>query len=261
METPTVSLKKVANETYCFSSYFPVIGYGLLPVNSFLIKSESSMLIDTGMAMVKSDFMEQLKSLIKPEDIKWVYLTHLDPDHIGNYLEVLKWCPKAQVITTFVGLGKMALMQLPVNRTRLLNPGEHILIGDHDLEVVRPPTFDAPESTSLFDHSTRAMFSTDSFGALLKSPFENAESISPEELRVSMGAWVTIDTPWIHKTEAESILNSLKEIKSRSPMHILSSHLPPASGEMLDMFIEQILSARKLNPFTGPGQKDFEKLM
>jgi flavorubredoxin len=165
------------------------------------------------------------------------------------------------VITTFVGLGKMALMQLPVNRIRLLNPGEHLKVVGHDLEVVHPPTFDAPESTSLFDHATRVLFSTDTFGALLKTPSENASKIPSEQLNASLRAWVTIDTPWIHKTDSLSVLESLKEIQKRSPEQILSSHLPSAPGSMLDTFIEQIGQARKMDPFVGPAQKDIEKMM
>ncbi len=261
MEMPPVSLQNPAKDIFCFSSYFPIIGFGLLPVNSFLIKTEQSILIDTGMLLVKEDYIKLVKSVISPHEIKWIYITHLDQDHIGNYREMLSICPNATVITTFVGMGKMVLMQLPVDRIRLLNPLQHLKVENHDLEVMRPPTFDAPETTCIFDNSTKVLFSTDSFGAILQSPVENADCIKPEQLKDALITWITIDTPWIHKTDSTRLMDSMKSIQNKSPEYILSSHLPPAKGTMLNMFIEQVLTARTMKPFEGPDQATFETMV
>jgi len=51
---------------------------GFLPVNAFVIKADEPVLIDTGMGIESEDFMDALKSVIEPRDLKWVWITHDD---------------------------------------------------------------------------------------------------------------------------------------------------------------------------------------
>ena len=70
-------------------AHFPVPGAGLLPVNAFVIKAKEPVLVDTGMGIDSDEFMEAFKSVIDPQDLKWVWLTHDDADHTGNLQKIL----------------------------------------------------------------------------------------------------------------------------------------------------------------------------
>ena len=88
-------------------SYIPIPGYGVLPVNAFVIKAREPVLVDTGMTSVRSDFMRNLRAAIDPKDLRWVWLTHIDMDHIGNLEAVLAEAEaKEQKDSIFIRIAK-----------------------------------------------------------------------------------------------------------------------------------------------------------
>jgi flavorubredoxin len=46
---------------------------------------------------------------IEPDDLRWIYLTHPDPDHTGSLIEILKTAPNVRLIATFLGLGILTI--------------------------------------------------------------------------------------------------------------------------------------------------------
>lgn len=165
------------------------------------------------------------------------------------------------MITTYLGMGKMSLYRpLPAERVLLLNPGQVIDVGDRTLTAVRPPTYDAPETTGFFDPVSAALFSADSFGALLAKPAENAAHVAPDDLRDGMSTWTTVDAPWLHMTDRASFDRALDGVRVMSPDIILSGHLPPARG-MTDRLLGYLSSVPDATPFVGPDQQALEEML
>jgi glyoxylase-like metal-dependent hydrolase (beta-lactamase superfamily II) len=77
-------------------------------------------------------------STIDPADLRWIWITHMDFDHIGNLAAVLELAPQARVVTNYLGMGKMGLIGLPQDRAWLLNPGQSLDVGDRRLHALRP---------------------------------------------------------------------------------------------------------------------------
>lgn len=251
-----------AKDIVVLPSAFPVAGYGLLPINAFLLKSREPMLIDTGYGLDSQDFMAALRSTIPLRELKWLWITHTDSDHIGSLRTILEEAPHVRVITNFVGLGMMNLsIPLGPERTYLLNPGEHLSIGDRTLTAVRPPTFDNPSTMGCYDDKSGAFFSADSFGALLPSPVKTATDADPKALQHGQTLWVTIDTPWIHMVDEGAFGKELETVRQMAPEIILSAHLPAAPGRMLGEFIETLRSAPRTARFVGPNQKALESML
>jgi hypothetical protein len=50
-------------------------------------------------------------------------------------------------------------------------------------------------------------------------------------------------------------------VRDLSPSHVLSSHLPAASGTSLDRMLTSLDAARAASPFVGPDQAALEQLM
>jgi metal-dependent hydrolase (beta-lactamase superfamily II) len=71
-------------------AYFPIPGLGILPVNAFVLKAAEPVLVDTGLVPLSNEFMENLSAIIDPRDLRWLWLTHTDQDHIGSILGVLE---------------------------------------------------------------------------------------------------------------------------------------------------------------------------
>ena len=101
---PTLSPYKASDDTYVLPAYLPipdvpVPGFGFLVVNSYLFMAQEPVLIDTGMPVAKDGFLKSLWSLIDPEDLRWVFITHDDGHHTEALLDVLEADPQARLIT------------------------------------------------------------------------------------------------------------------------------------------------------------------
>jgi glyoxylase-like metal-dependent hydrolase (beta-lactamase superfamily II) len=252
---------QVTPDTMVLPSYFPIPGLGIIPVNAFLIKAAEPVLVDTGLMHLSREFMAGLAALINPGDIKWLWLTHTDQDHIGNLRQLLDELPDLRIVTSFLGVGKMSLFQpLPMDRIYLLNPGQTLDVGDRKLQAIRPPTYDAPETVGFFDAKSGIFFSADCFGALMSAPAVTADDIGSEPLREGLVKWTTVDAPWLHGIDRGLFAGNLDNIRKLAPKVILSSHLPPAFG-MVDELLGYLELALPAAPFVGPDQAAFEAML
>ncbi|MGE5243738.1 MAG: MBL fold metallo-hydrolase [Betaproteobacteria bacterium] len=244
------------------TSNFPIPGYGLVPINAFVIKGPEPILVDTGAVVASDEFMSALRAVIDPGELRWIWLTHTDFDHIGALHRVLAENPRVRVITTFLGMGIMGLSApLPVDRVHFVNPGEAIVIGDRTLTAIRPPVFDNPSTTGFYDDRSGAFFSSDCFGALLPAIPQSAADLSEQDLRDGQVVWATVDSPWLHKVDRGSLAGELEGIRRMAPRMVLSSHLPAAPGRMIERLLGSLAAAPGAQPFVGPNQAAFEQML
>jgi Metallo-beta-lactamase superfamily len=241
---------------------FPVPGLGLVPINAFVLHGSEPLLVDTGTVLQSEEFMTALRSVIDPSDLRWIWLTHTDFDHIGSLHHLLDENPGLTVITTFLAAGIMGLTApLPMDRVHLVNPGQTISLADRTLTAFTPPVFDNPVTTGFYDDKSGALISADCFGALLADVPERAEDLSDEELRQGQTFWVMADSPWLCKVDSGIFAKDLDTVRQLSPGHVLSSHLPAASGASLDRMLASLDAARAASPFVGPDQAALEEMM
>jgi flavorubredoxin len=244
------------------TSDFTIPGFGLLPVNAFVLKGREPLLVDTGAAVESDDFMAKLRSVIDPSELKWIWLTHTDFDHMGSLHRLLDEVPSVRLITTFEGVGSMsAYNPLPMNRVNFLNPGEKMTVGDRTLTAFKPPVYDNPSTVGFYDSKSKALFSSDCFGAIMQKTVQNAADLSAQDLREGQVFWATVDSPWVHKVDRSAFGAELKAIEQMQPELVLSSHLPMASGSMMRTLLESLSAAPGAQPFVGPDQAALEQML
>jgi flavorubredoxin len=253
---------KAAPDIDVVTSAVPIPGFGLVPLNAFVFHGSEPVLVDTGAVIESEDFMTALRSVIDPRDLKWIWLSHTDFDHIGSLHRLLAENPDVRVITTFLGAGIMGLSApLPMERVHLLNPDDKITIGERTFTAVKPPIFDNPTTTGFHDDKSRAFFGSDFFGALLQAVPDNAADIPDEDLRQGQIFWATADSPWLHKVDEKMFAKELDGIRAMEPTMILSSHLPAAPGDMIDRMLASVAAAPAAQPFVGPDQAALEQML
>ena len=253
---------RAADDIDVITTSFPIPGFGFVPVNAFVLRGAEPMLVDTGTVVESDDFMATLRSVIDPGELRWIWLTHTDFDHIGSLHRLLDENPQIQLITTFMGVGIMSLSApLPMDRLRFVNPGESITVGHRTLTAFRPPAFDNPSTTGFYDTTSRTLFSSDCFGALLADVPENAADLSEQDLREGQVFWATVDSPWLHKVNENTLAAELKTIRAMEPELILSSHLPMAPAALTDRLLASIAAAPTAQPFVGPDQAGLEQML
>jgi glyoxylase-like metal-dependent hydrolase (beta-lactamase superfamily II) len=262
IETPTACAPyAVGDGITVLPSYLPVPGMGVLPSHAFVIDGPEPMVIDAGPGGAEAGFQRALRSVLDPAAVRWIWLTHTDPDHTGSLQWLLDSAPDARLITTFLAVGKLG-MQMPVPMERLLwvNPGTTVTVNGRQLEALRPPSFDAPETTACFDRTTRTLFSADSFGALLSAPVADAGDIGGSELAEGMALWSTIDSPWVTHTDRRHFSDMLAGIRGLGAERVLSSHLPPATG-LTDRLVDNLSRVPGSSPWTGPDQAALDQIL
>lgn len=174
-ELMTYTTRRAANSATLIGNHLAVPGLGVLACNAFVIHAREPVLVDTGVAAGRDSFLAALRQTLDPAELRWIWITHMDQDYIGNLADVLALAPRARVVTNFLGMAKMGLLGLPAERAYLVNPGQALDAGDRRLLALRPPVFDAPETMALFDARTRVLYSADAFGAVLERPIAAAE--------------------------------------------------------------------------------------
>jgi flavorubredoxin len=218
-------------------------------------------LIDTGMGVESAAFQETLRSVIDPGDLKWIYLTHPHPDHTGSVHALLNEVPGLRVITTFAAFGLMSVGQpVAMDRVYLLNPGETLDVGDRQIVAMRPPTFDDATTTCFFDTKSKALFSSDSFGALLLEEAERAEEVRHDTLAGGQRLWASFDSPWLQNVDASKFQAGLKSFEDLDASWILSAHLPPAAN-ISGVLLDTLAGLPGNEPFVGPNQAALEAML
>ncbi|UEX79548.1 MBL fold metallo-hydrolase [Spiribacter halobius] len=236
MESPrTEQPRQVLPGVWELGAWLPVPGHGVLAVNSFVIQGPEPVLVETGLAALRTDWLQRLAGVIDPADLRWIWISHTDPDHLGNLAALLDIAPRAEVVTGFLGMGKMTLQGLPVDRVRLVAPGERLQLPDRELVALRPPYFDAPETLGFLDTRTRALFAADAFGALLPAPVEEAQAIPRATLRDGLLRWSALDAPWLGEMDAHAFGRKLRALEALAPSAILGGHLPAASDRTAEL--------------------------
>jgi hypothetical protein len=254
MDQPTLfPSRRVGTDTELLSAYAPLPGLGVLPVNAYLIRAREPVLLDTGLAALQGDFMAALRQLIDPADLRWIWITHADADHVGSLRAVLAEAPRARIVTNYLGVGKLGLQQMPLDRTYLLNPGQALNVGDRCLIAHRPPVYDAPETMAAFDTRSRHLFTSDCFGAVMQEPAEVAAAIAPDALHEGLSLWSRVDAPWLAQLGREQLATACRPLLELRASQILGTHLPPATG-LDERLYAGIAAAREAPPFVGPDQ-------
>jgi hypothetical protein len=90
---------------------------------------------------------------------------------------------------------------------------------------------------------------------------QRADDLSDEDLREGQVFWATVDSPWLHKVDPSVFAKELNAIREMDPTMILSSHLPPASGGMLDRMLGSLEAVPTAHPFVGPDQAALEQML
>jgi hypothetical protein len=241
-------------------------GLGVLNVNAFIIHADEPVLVDTGRPVARTEFLDALRSVIDPAQLRWIWITHPDRDHMGALMDVLALAPQARLVTNFMGFGYMSVeFAIPMERIYLVNPGQRLNVGGgRALHAFRPPLFDSPMTMGLFDDTTGTCYSSDCFGAPMTSVTEaradDLSGIDPSQVMNAQLLWAGADSPWVATADPTRFASTYDELRTFRPELVLSTHLPPAGG-CFPRLLEFLAEAPHIEPFVGPDQAALEAML
>lgn len=134
--------------------------------NSYLVRGSKGVCV---MDTVKKEFSEQfftrLEQLCTYDEICYIVLHHLEPDHSGALVELMERAPQAKLIIS--GRAVMMLKALVKKdiEFEVANTGKIISLGDKTIEFLSTPFLHWPDTMSSYLHEEKILFSGDVFGS------------------------------------------------------------------------------------------------
>jgi flavorubredoxin len=233
-----------------------------LPVNSLLIRAREPIVVDTGAPIHRRRWLEQVFSLVDPDDVRWIFLSHDDGDHVGGLADALAMCPSATVVTNFFATERLGLDRtLPVRRLRWLEPGDSFGAGDRRMRLVLPPIFDGPTTRGLFDERTGVLWSVDSFASLSPGPVHHRVDIPDDLYAESFSLLNSLISPWHQWLDPQRYGSHVDAVASLQPDAVATAHGPLLTGDAIaDAFmrVRAMAAAPRVMP---PGQSALDELI
>lgn len=259
---PTTSPHRIAADTWLIPNIVPVGPGAYLPVNSMLIRGTEPIVVDTGAPIHRDHWFEQVFSLVEPEDVRWVFLSHDDGDHIGNLHELLDLCPNATLVVNFFIDARMALERpLPIHRTRWVGPGESFDAGDRRLHLVVPPLFDGPTTRALYDESTAVLWAVDSFAAMAPGAVHEMHDVPREMFDESFRLLNSLVSPWHQWLDPVRYRAHTESVEGLGLLAVASAHGPVLRGSAIPDAFDRVRSMAGGPIVQPPGQALLDELI
>lgn len=253
--TPRQRPLEVAADTFVIRALMPSVGGTFTNLNSMVIRAAEPLVVDTGMVTDREIWFEDVFSLVRPEELRWIFVTHNDSDHSGNLVEALDRCPNAMVITspgesfrTFASFG------IPWERIRIVESDQNFSVGDRTLRPVRPPVYDSPYTRGLYDCSTKVYYSSDAFCAPMPDVVDRVDEIPAPLWAEGMARFHhNALCPWVALVPPARLRAEVDKLAALDIETIVGSHTPVIAKRSIRQAFAQLAAL----PETAPPPLDY----
>ena len=135
--------------------------------NSYLIKDEKNVVMDTVDKRASEEWIENLERTLNGEKIDYLVISHLEPDHAGNIGYLTKKYPEMKLIgnaKTFQMLVQFFSIENLEERKIVVKEGDKINLGKHTLQFFMAPMVHWPEVMVTYEKTEKILFTADGFG-------------------------------------------------------------------------------------------------
>jgi hypothetical protein len=231
-------------------------------INSLVIRGPEPVIVDTGTVNNSSQWLDDVFGLVDPEDVRWVFLSHDDHDHVGNLAEVLSRCPNATLVTSWFAVERLSTdLALPLERMRWVNDGEGFTAGDRRLVAVRPPLFDSPTTRGLFDPRTGVYWAVDAFATPVQHAVDDVAELDPGFWREAFSISNRMNSPWTQWLDPAKWAGQVRRIEDLAPAVMASAHSPTIFANRVDAALQMMLQVAGQEEAPLPAQADLDAIL
>jgi flavorubredoxin len=221
------------------------------------------MIVDTGTPGNREQWLKDVFSLVEPEAVRWVFLSHDDVDHTGNLAEVMTACPNAQLVCNWAMVERHSnCFDFPLERCRWIMHDESFSIGDRTLYAVRPPVFDSPTTRGLFDPSTGVYWAVDTFATPLPDPHATIAELDTEfwEFGMTMFAFGAV-SPWLAMLDHDKFGRHVDIVQGLDIATVAACHSPVIEGPWIKAAFEVVRNFPSTEPPPMPDQSILDEII
>ena len=149
--------------------------------NSYLIRDEKTVLIDTVWLPHDKEFVSNLKKEIDLNKIDYIVVNHGEVDHSGALVELMRQIPNTPIYCTANGVKSLKGQYHMDWNFVTVKTGDTLNIGKHTLTFIEAPMLHWPDTMFTYLDKENILFSNDGFGqhyateSLFADKVDNAE--------------------------------------------------------------------------------------
>lgn len=246
---------QIAPETFLIHDHQ---GEGTAPVaialNTMVIRGEQPVVVDTGVAENRDQFLADVYSLVEPDDVRWVFISHDDVDHTGNVNDLMAACPNATLVINWFLAERMGeSLEVPPTRWRWIGDGDSLDVGDRMLRAVRPPVFDSPTTRGLYDPTTGVYWASDSFATPMLHPIRDVADLDRDMWCEGMAMFSQYVSPWLALVDDARYQATVDRVEALRPTVLVGCHTPAVTGRLV---ADAIDITRRTPQMTVPPEPD-----
>ena len=190
--------------------------------NSYLIRDEKTVLVDTVWAPFKEAFIENLEKEVGLKNIDAIVINHIEPDHGGALADLMKLIPGTPIYCTKNGADIIKKHFHQDWNFKAVKTGDAFKTGKYELVFVEMQMLHWPDSMLTYVKGANLVLSNDAFGQHF-SPmsFFNDEVYKCELYQEAIKYYANILTPFspLIKKKVEQIREMNLPIDMIAPSH------------------------------------------
>jgi len=150
-------------QTELFEGLWPIKNEGI-SYNSYLITDEHHALIDLCKGLQGNELVSNIQKLIDLNQLEYVVINHMEPDHSGALELLLKAAPQLTLLCSERAVAMLKSFFGISDHIRVVQDGEKITLGKHTLQFFYTPNVHWPETIMTYEAEEQVLFSCDGFG-------------------------------------------------------------------------------------------------
>jgi len=176
--------------------------------NSYLIKDEKTVLIDTVWEPFTKEFIINLKKEVDIQKIDYIIMNHSEVDHSGALVELMKEIPNTPIYCTKSGVKILKGHYHQEWNFVEVKTGDTLDIGKNKLTFIEATMLHWPDTMFTYLSNENMLFSNDAFGQHYASEFMYNDKVDQAELyQEALKYYANILTPF-----SKQVLKKVEEI-------------------------------------------------
>jgi flavorubredoxin len=192
--------------------------------NSYLVKDDVNILLDTVDSSVGKVFFETLKMLLDGGRLDYAVINHMEPNHSSMLGELIRQYPNVKIVCgkQTKGMITQFFQEISEERIQVFDEGECLNTGKHEFMLIKAPMVHWPEVTFCYEKNEKILFSADAFGAfgaLSGNIFADCYDVHGELLNEARRYYTNIVGKYGKQVQAVLKKASALEISHICPLH------------------------------------------
>lgn len=150
--------------------------------NSYLIRDDKTVLIDTAWLPYDKEFVAKLKEEIDLSEIDYIIALHGEVDHSGALIELMSEIPNTPIYCTANGVKSIKGQYHKDWDFRVVKTGDTLELGENTITFIEAPMLHWPDTMFAYMDKEKILFSSDGFGQHLASEHLYADEVDQDVL-------------------------------------------------------------------------------